>query len=255
MIRLMHGDCLEKMGGIGDGSVDMVMTDPPYGTTACKWDSVIPFEPMWAHLKRVIKPRGAIVLTTQEPFTSALISSNIKMFKYRWVWQKDNGSNFFAAKFMPLNDVEDVPVFSFGGINNGCKIPMAYNPQGIQSVCRTRINASGVGGKVGENRKTSMKGGVSYQQMTTGYPGMILRLQRDGNHEHPTQKPVALMEYLIKTYTLEGETVLDFTMGSGTTGVAAKQTGRSFIGIELDPEYFKIAKGRIENAAQQFELF
>jgi len=249
---LIQGDCLEEMKDIPDGSIDMVLADPPYGTTACKWDSVIPFEPMWEQLKRLTKKNGAIVLTSQDPFSSVLIGSNIDMYKYRWVWEKDNGSNFFAAKFMPLNNFEDVLVFSGGGINNGCKLPMVYNPQGITRIDKKCRNGKTVGGQVGGarggHRKPSMKEGVVYRQTVTGYPKMIQKFSRDRGAVHPTQKPVALMEYLIKTYTNEGETVLDFTMGSGTTGVACKNLNRNFIGIEKDEKYFDIAKKRIEDA-------
>jgi site-specific DNA-methyltransferase (adenine-specific) len=232
MIHLMQGDCLELMREIPDGSVDMVLADPPYGTTACKWDTVIDLPAMWAELKRIIKPNGAIVMTASQPFTTTLISSNIKMFKYCWVWDKKQGGNPLNAKRQPLRITEDVVVFNI----------KKYIPQ-----MRT-----------GRLRK---KGGITKQPETTGkvdldfssyndqyYPTNILRIPNCSNKKsrvHPTQKPVALMEYLIKTYTNEGETVLDFTMGSGTTGVACVNTGRNFIGIELDQAYFEIAKKRI----------
>jgi len=239
MINLMLGDCLERMKEIPDGSIDMVLADPPYGTTACKWDSVIPLEPMWEQLKRIIKPNGAIVLFASQPFTSILITSNIKMFKYSWVWDKVRGSNFFAAKFQPLNNSEDIVVFSTGGCNNGTSNPVPYYPQGIKS-CE-KGNKYG-GGKVGKAHGAIEK---EYIQKTTGYPFKIIKFSYEKSTIHPTQKPVALMEYLIKTYTLEGEAVLDFTMGSGTTGVACKNLNRNFIGIEKDETYFKIAQERI----------
>ena len=245
MINLMLGDCLERMKEIPDGSVDLILTDPPYGTTACKWDSVIPLEPMWEQLKRVIKPNGAIVLFGSQPFTSVLVSSNLKMFKYCWVWDKIRASNFFAAKFQPLNNTEDVVVFSHGGCNNGTKNPVPYFPQGIESCNIVAKNSKSVGGKIGDAHKTSMVRGGGYKQTTTGYPNKVIRFIRDKKPVHPTQKPVALMEYLIKTYTNENETVLDFTMGSGTTGVACKNLNRKFIGIEKDETYFKIAQDRI----------
>jgi len=245
MISLMQGDCLERMKEIESGSVDMVLTDPPYGTTACKWDSIIPLEPMWEQLKRIIKPNGAIVMTASQPFTTTLIASNMKMFKYCWVWEKDNASNFFAAKFQPLNNTEDIMIFSDGGCNNGTKNPVPYFPQGTKSVQRNITNSCDKGGAVGVAHRSTMKKGGEYKQQTAGYPKKLIRYKRDKGSLHPTQKPVALMEYLIKTYTNEGETVLDFTMGSGTTGVAAKNLGRKFIGIELDKEYFKIAEKRI----------
>lgn len=245
MINLMKGDCLERMKEIEDGSVDMVLTDPPYGTTACKWDSIIPLEPMWEQLKRVIKPNGAIVLFGSEPFSSALRMSNIKNYKYEWVWEKENASNFFQAKFCPLNKFENIIVFGDFGINTGTKKISTYNPQGVQEINKTCVNGKNVGGLVGQAHKIAMKEGRSYRQTKTGYPTRHLVFKRDNGKQHPTQKPVALMEYLIKTYTNEGETVLDFTMGSGTTGVACKNTKRDFIGIEMDDKYFEIAKKRI----------
>jgi len=249
MITLMHGDCLEKMQDIPDGSVDMVLADPPYQITACKWDSIIPLEPMWEHLKRVIKPNGAIVMTASQPFTTTLIASNMKMFKYCWVWDKVRGTNFFAAKFQPLNNTEDVIVFSMGGCNNGAKSRVPYNPQGIKTT--SKKNKYG-GGKVGYAHGATEK---DYLQTVTGYPFKIIQFSYEKQTVHPTQKPVALMEYLIKTYTNEGETVLDFTMGSGTTGVACVNLKRKFIGIELDDKYFEIAKERIKKAQQQMRLF
>ena len=236
MIELMQGDCLERMEEIPDGSVDMVLTDPPYGATACKWDSVIPLEPMWEQLKRVIKPNGAIVMTASQPFTTTLISSNMKMFKYCWVWQKQKPTNFFQVKTQPLKEHEDVVVF--------CRSKVNYYPQGTKpvSIKNGRKNKS-------SNIYSKYDGG-DYVQKVGNYPRSIQFVPTEGdkNRLHPTQKPVALMEYLIKTYTNEGETVLDFTMGSGTTGVAAKNLNRKFIGIELDQEYFKIAQERISAA-------
>ena len=246
MINLMLGDCLERMKEIPDGSVDMVMTDPPYGTTACKWDSVITLEPMWEQLKRVIKPSGAIVMTASQPFTTTLIASNIKMFRYCWVWDKSRATNFMSAKCMPLLKTEDVCVFSHATANAMSKLKMKYNPQGVKPVDWDKVNGSNVGGEVAKERGAIFKG--NYKQTLTGYPKNIIDLPNDNNRLHPTQKPVALMEYMIKTYTNEGETVLDFTMGSGTTGVACVNLGRSFIGIEMDENYFNIASNRIKEA-------
>jgi len=232
MINLMQGDCLELMKTIPDGSVDMVLTDPPYGTTACKWDSIIPFEPMWDQLKRVTKKKGAIVMTASQPFTSALVMSNVKMFKYCWVWEKNRATGVLNAKRQPLRSVEDICVFGAG----------FYNPQGLVSCNEPSRNGkteSPVYG-TGQNK--------SYIQQWTNYPKQVLKFDSVQRTVHPTQKPVALMKYLIRTYTNEGETVLDFTMGSGTTGVACKNLNRDFIGIELDEEYFKIAEERIANA-------
>lgn len=227
---LMQGDCLERMKEIPSGSADMILTDPPYGTTACKWDSIIPLEPMWEQLKRIIKPNGAIVITSSQPFTSVLVMSNPRQFKYEWVWQKEAGTGLLNAKRQPLRDNESVLVF----YSKQC----TYNPQftaGKPYRCK----------KGGETDCYGNSGEVTTISDGRRYPKTVQRFNRDKNKLHPTQKPVALMEYLIKTYTNEGETVLDFTMGSGSTGVAAKNLNRKFIGIELDSNYFQIAKERI----------
>jgi site-specific DNA-methyltransferase (adenine-specific) len=233
------------MSNIPDSSVDMVLADPPYGTTACKWDSIIPLEPMWEHLKRVIKPNGAIVMTASQPFTTTLIASNMKMFKYCWYWNKTRPTGFANAKKQPLRRVEEVAVF-YGS-------PPLYNPQGLIRINKTCKNSNTCGGDTIRGNtaesfgKGSMRtGGKEYIQEFTGYPSQVLRIPTDEAQKiHPTQKPVALMEYLIRTYTNEGEMVLDFTMGSGTTGVACVLTSRDFIGIELDKGYFDTAKKRI----------
>lgn len=229
---LYHGDCLEKMKEIPDGSVDMVLTDPPYGTTACKWDSVIPFEPMWEQIQRITKQNGAIVLFGSEPFSSALRMSNIKNYKYDWIWVKEQGVNQFLAKIQPLRQSENISVFY--------KKQSMYNRQmkeGTPYDVERELGCELYGEK--KKIRTVCSGGR--------VPTNILRFDREiRDRYHPTQKPVALMEYLIKTYTNEGETVLDFTMGSGTTGVACKNLNRKFIGIEKDDKYFEIAKKRIE---------
>jgi len=236
-IELIQGDCLEKMKDIPDGSIDMVMADPPYGTTACKWDSIIPLEPMWEQLKRVIKQNGAIVMTASQPFTTTLIASNMKMFKYCWVWKKSKCGSPFSAKYRPLCKHEDVLVFSKNGgktqylpqMTKGEPYKRAYTP--------TKTN----------NMKYGISG-VETDNKGTRHPTTIIDIRQKWRRQdqvHPTQKPVALMEYLIKTYTNEGETVLDFTMGSGTTGVACKNLNRNFIGIEKDDKYFEIAEKRI----------
>lgn len=247
MYKLLNGDCLEMMKRIPDKSIDLILCDLPYGTTQCKWDEIIPFKPLWEAYERIIKDDGAIVLFASQPFTSKLIMSNLNLYKYSWVWEKDNASNFFAAKFQPLNNTEDIVVFSKGGCNNGTKNPIKYYPQGVTAIDKEVTNGKNVGGQVGQAHKTSMKAGRTYKQTTTGYPFKILKFKRDKGSLHPTQKPVELLEYLIKTYTNEGELVLDNTMGSGSTGVACLNTNRNFIGIELDENYFNIAKERIEN--------
>lgn len=220
--------------------VDAIITDPPYGTTACKWDSVIPFEPMWERLNQLIKPNGAIVLFGSEPFSSALRMSNIKRYKYDWVWVKSKLVNRLNAKKQPLRNTETVSVF----YNAQC----TYNPQGVESCHKTTSTGSNSGlyGRV--------KAGEKYIQTQTNYPKNAIEFKSQSGL-HPTQKPIPLLEYLVKTYTNEGETVLDFTMGSGTTGVACKRTGRNFIGIEQDEKYFKIAKERIEKETVQLKAF
>ena len=243
--ELWQGDCLELMKNIPDGSVDLVLADPPYGTTACKWDSVIPFEPMWEQLNRIIKPNGAICLFASQPFTTKLISSNITNFKYLYVWEKTKACNFMHAKNMPLKLHEDICVFSNGIIAHSGKKKMPYFPQGVIEVNkvwkRPRLYDSEHNLKRPSHKTTRM---ITKEN----FPSDILRFNSVHNPPHPTQKPIDLLEYLIRTYTNEGETVLDFTMGSGSTGVACVNANRRFIGIELDDGYFEIAKKRIEEA-------
>lgn len=235
----MHGDCLEEMKKISDGSIDLVLTDPPYGTTACKWDTIIPFEPMWEQLKRITKKNGAIVLFGSQPFTSALVMSNPKMFKYEWVWEKSHPTGFGSSKYNPLKYHENILIFSDGATT--------YNPQMTKGVPNHSMGKIVNGGKIESESYIKIKA-VQSQQSENKYPKSVQKVSNPRTKNmHPTQKPVALMEYLIKTYTNEGETVLDFTMGSGTTGVACKNLNRNFIGIELDETYYNIAKERIEN--------
>jgi len=231
---LMLGDCLSRMADIAPNSVEMVMVDPPYGTTACKWDSIIPFALMWAQIDRVLKRTGVAVFTASQPFTSALVMSNPKKFRHSWVWEKSRATLFQYANKRPMKGFEDILCFG------GCK---TYNPQGLIEVNRPN-NRGSVGGKFGDN----WRGDVVHTTRFTGYPKGIIKIPNEGRTVHPTQKPVALMEYLIRTYTNEGETVLDFTMGSGTTGVAAVNAWRNFIGIEMDVRYFEIARSRIHAA-------
>ena len=232
-IKLLQGDCLELMKDIPDGSIDMILCDLPYGTTACKWDSVIPFEPLWEQYKRIIKLNGAIVLTASQPFTTALISSNIKEFRYCWIWDKTKGGNFALAKKQPMKSHEDVCVFY--------KKQPTYNPEMEE---RGKVRKKG-GGTASDN--FGIIPTVSFNNLY--YPKSIIQFSTGSriDHHHPTQKPVALMEYLIRTYTNKGETVLDNCMGSGTTGVACLNTGRNFIGMEKDETYFHVAKNRIES--------
>lgn len=249
MITLWHGDCLEKMKDIPDKSVDMILTDPPYGTTSCKWDIVIQFEPMWIELKRIIKDRGAICLFSTQPFTSRLICSALGIFRYCWVWDKGGASNFLNAKLEALRRTEDINIFSLSACNTMSKAKMTYYPQGIIKGNKVRKNSVSVGGAVGIASAIGPRPGEVYLQGYTNYPTNILKYLKVMGGQHPTQKPVPLLEYLIKTYTLEGEMVLDFTMGSGSTGVACKNLNRSFIGIEKDEKYFKIAEARINAKA------
>jgi site-specific DNA-methyltransferase (adenine-specific) len=256
-MQLLKGDCLEEMNKIPDGCIDLVLTDPPYGTTACKWDSVIPFEPMWEQLHRVIKGNGAIVLFGSEPFSSALRMSNINRYKYDWYWRKSRPSGFVNAKLKPLKDVEQIMVFSKGTTANGSINNMPYYPQDLEKIDKKweRPKKYFTDSGVNPMRDShSLARTIEY----TNYPRQILDFQMHNSKQlHPTQKPVALLEYLIRTYTNDGETVLDFTMGSGSTGVACVNTGRNFIGIELDSNYYDIACKRIRDAhvaGQQLEL-
>ena len=226
---------------IPDSSIDAVITDPPYGTTQCKWDSVIPFEPMWEQLNRIIKPNGAIVLFGAEPFSSTLRVSNIKNYKYDWVWEKTQATGHLNAKKQPLRSNELISVFY--------KKQCTYNPQKTQGHKPMNRGMR----KLSVQNKTQVYGKATkelpFGGNTDRYPrtNIVFKSDKQKSYLHPTQKPVALMEYLIKTYTNENETILDFTMGSGSTGVAAKNTNRSFIGIELDDKYFEIAENRITN--------
>ncbi len=233
MINLIQGDCLSKLSIIPSGVVDLILVDPPYGTTACKWDSVIPIDKMWEQLKRVIKPNGAIVMTSSQPFTTVLISSNMEMFKYCWVWEKSRSTGFLQAKYMPMKSHEDICVFVKKGIPT-------YNPQKTTGHAPTN-SAKGCGHSptFGASKERNYSGGD-----TTRNPKTVQRFKSERGL-HPTQKPVELMEYLIKTYSNKGDIVLDFAMGSGTTGVAAVNCDRSFIGIELDEKYFVTAAKRI----------
>ena len=234
--ELHLGDCLEVMKSIPAGSVDMILCDLPYGTTRNKWDSVISFDDLWMEYGRICI--GPIVLTASQPFTSSLVMSNAKWFRHNWVWKKTAATGHLNAKRMPMKQHEDVLVF--------CRDSPTYNPQGLapyNKVTRRGNNGANFGDSGKEN----------FQEWTN-YPRSVLEFSNDAKPVHPTQKPVALMEYLIRTYTNEGDSVLDNCMGSGTTGVACMNTGRRFIGIEMDAGYFQMAHGRImeaETAAEQ----
>ena len=241
-MKLYNDDCFNIFPQILDKSIDLVLCDMPYGTTACKWDTVLDLEKMWVELKRIVKSNTAIILFCRHPFTSVLITSNLKMFKYTGIWQKDNASNFVAAKYQPLDNIEDFAVFSFGGANHGCKTPMTYNPQGLIEINKLQRTNLKVGGKLEDGApRMRLSGKDPHIQRYKNYPYKTIKFGIERNYRHPTQKPVALMEYLIKTYSNEGDVVLDFCMGSGTTGVACKNLNRDFIGIEKEKKYFDIA--------------
>tara|TARA_B100001939_G_scaffold47384_2_gene36847 strand:+ start:826 stop:1686 length:861 start_codon:yes stop_codon:yes gene_type:complete len=264
--ELWCGDCLEEMNKIADESVDLILCDLPYGTTdrkgveekgnnrLLKWDTVIPLDLLWEQYRRILKPLGTVALTADQPFTSMLILSNLDWFKYEWIWKKQKTTGFLLANYRPMKETEDVVIFSPGGAaaasRNGKN--MTYNPQGlIEKKVKKKNNAKRLGKflhnpeHMGSNNKLLHE--TEYEQKWTNYPSEIIEFGLDRNVIHPTQKPVALMEYLIKTYSNEGDTVLDNCMGSGTTGVACKKTNRNFIGIEKESEYFTQAKERIES--------
>jgi site-specific DNA-methyltransferase (adenine-specific) len=253
MIQLLCGDCLELMPTLEADSVDAIITDLPYGTTACKWDMVIPFEPMWAQVRRILKPRGAFVTTASQPFTSLLIVSNLAWFKYEWIWEKTHPGDIFNAKHKPMRDHENIVVFSPGTTANGSDRNMVYNPQGLiynPVVIRNSYRKDGEGAY--KRKRPSHPEFIVSEY--TGYPTTILDISKGPSPNHPTEKPVALLEYLIRTYTNEGDTVCDIAMGSGTTGVACVKTGRSFIGIERDADYFAISEARVADAQKQPRL-
>ena len=266
MLKLYQGDCLVEMNKITEDSVDLILCDLPYGTTDRKgikdkgdnrllaWDTVIPLDKLWEQYKRVLKPNGTVVLTADQPFTSQLIVSNIDWFKYEWIWKKRKTTGFLLANYRPMKQTEDIVVFSPAGAaaasRNGGN--MTYNPQGlIEKKVKKKNNAKRLG-KFLHNPEHMGAGNkllhdTEYEQKYTNYPSEMIEFGLDKNIIHPTQKPVALMEYLIRTYTNEGEVVLDNCMGSGTTGVACVNTNRKFIGIEMNDNYFQLASDRINN--------
>ncbi len=272
-IILYQGDCLIEMENIPNQSVDLICTDLPYGTTDRKgteskgenrllvWDTVIPLDKLWENYKRILKPNGAVVLTADQPFTSQLILSNLEWFKYEWIWKKKKTTGFLLANYRPMKCTEDIVVFSPAGAAAASKNGrnMTYNPQGlVEKNVKKKNSAKRLGNflhnpeHMGKNNK--LLHDSEYEQKYTNYPSEIIEFGLDKDSVHPTQKPVALMEYLIKTYSNEGETILDNCMGSGTTGVACVNTNRNFIGIEMDEQYYKIAKERIESAVPVEEV-
>jgi site-specific DNA-methyltransferase (adenine-specific) len=241
MNHLYLEDCMEGMKDIPDKFFDMIICDLPYGTTACKWDTIIPFEPLWEQYKRIIKDNGAIVLTASQPFTSALVMSNVKMFKYEWVWEKTIASNFMLSKKQPQKKHENILVFykEQPNINLQMEVGKPYKDS-------VRKRTVGI-----HNQETIKK---AIENIGTRYPSSVQKINSISEGLHPTQKPVALFEYLIKTYTNEGELVLDNCMGSGTTAIACMKTGRNYIGFELDPDYHKAAQERIDSYASQMRM-
>jgi len=239
--KIYSGDCLEIMKSIGDKSIDMILCDLPYGTTACKWDVIIPFEPLWEQYKRIIKDNGAIVLTASQPFTSALVMSNIKMFRHTWVWNKNNSAGFATAKIRPFAVCEDVIVFGINKVN--------YYPQ-IETRGKERV-------KGGYSASDNYLLKPIKSKSNTYYPKNLINISNavQIGKEHPTQKPVALFEYLIKTYTNENETILDNCSGSGTTAIACINTNRNYICIEKDKTYFDKSVERIEKHLSQTNMF
>ena len=251
--NIYNMDCLEGMKQIPDGTIDAVICDLPYGTTACPWDSVIPFEPLWEQFKRVTKPNAAIVLFGSEPFSSALRMSAIDLYKYDWIWTKNMASGFLEAKNKPMKIHETISVFSKGACSNGCKHRVTYNPQGL---VKSSILKKNVPHNVYGNRK-SREAGSTFTQEQANYPVSVLPFDIEplSTRFHPTQKPVDLLRYLVLTYTNEGDTVLDNCMGSGTTAIACIKERRHFIGFELSKEYFDKAVRRIKAEQAQLTLF
>jgi len=242
--NLILGDCLQELPKLKDKSIDFIFADMPYGTSGCRWDTVIPMEPLWAELERVITPRGIIALTATPPFSAVVMSSNLPLFKYRWVWDKIQGGNFQLAKLQPMNNVEDVLIFSHGKSANGAKSKAIYYPQMTK-----HAKPSKSGGPPSVSKLLNSNSMVAQKSVRTEkYPTALVQFRKPHSSKrfHPTEKPTDLIEYMIKTYTLEGEVVLDFCMGSGSTGVAALNTGRKFIGIEKDEEYFMKCQSRLE---------
>ena len=247
--KLFNGDCLEVMKKIPDKSIDMILCDLPYGTTASNWDKIIDFEQLWNQYERIIKDNGAIALFGSGQFTYKLIASNEKMYKYKWIWFKTKRGNFVNAKNRPMTSYEEIMMFSKGNTANGSKIKMNYFPQGLVEKTTIRHDKSGTRFGTMAGKRPSHKETIVSEY--TNYPFDVLQFKSVSKPVHPTQKPVDLLEYLIKTYTTEDGIVLDNCMGSGSTGVACVKTNRNFIGIELDENYFNIAKDRIENTQKE----
>ena len=272
-VELYLGDCLEKMTHLPDDSVDLILADLPYGTTdrsgkkgsrIFKWDSVIPLDSLWEQYRRILKTNGTVVLTADQPFTSQLVMSNLKWFKYEWIWKKSRTTGFFTANYRPMKSTEDILVFSEGGAAAASaksgRGNMTYNPQGlVEKRVKKKNNAKRLGKLLGNvdfvGANNKMLGDSEYEQKYTNYPTEVLEFSIETGTIHPTQKPVPLMEYLVRTYSNEGETVLDNVMGSGTTGLACMRANRNFIGMEKEQEYFDVALERLSvELSESYEL-
>jgi site-specific DNA-methyltransferase (adenine-specific) len=239
--NIILGDCLEVMKEIPDKSIDMILCDLPYGTTGCKWDSIIPLDQLWEHYCRLIKVNGAIVLTGSQPFTTKLIMSKFDLFKYELIWEKSKCTGYFDVQYRPMKKHENILVFGYGGVSNCSNPRMNYNPIGIIPLEKPKK-------RTGKNTDATCRSMVEArgQQTYTNFPNSILKFNSETKTIHPTQKPLALFEHLIKTYSNEGDLILDNCIGSGTTALACKNLNRNFIGIEKDENYYKIAKERVE---------
>ena len=249
--KIYNQDCTKKLQKLiqEEVKVDLILTDPPYGTTANNWDKIIPYTEMWTQLKQIIKPNGIIAIFSTQPYTTQLIHSNIKMYRYSWIWDKKTSSNFLNCNYQPLKRTEDINIFSNGTIGSKSRNPIRYNPQNIKKINKKKKNNpnSKYRKQMGYNTNNNIiNSNKEYTQKYTNYPTNIITFPKDKNNTHPTQKPVALLEYLIRTYTDENELVLDFTMGTGSTGVACQNTNRNFIGIEINKKYFDIAEKRLK---------
>ena len=248
--QIYNMDCLKGMENIDDKSIDMILCDLPYGTTASKWDKIIDFSKLWNEYMRIIKDQGVIALTSNASFTNKLINSNEKYYKYKWIWIKNTKTNFVNAKNRPLTQYEEILMFSKGNTANGSKIKMNYYPQGIEKVDKVI--------KAGKNRFGTVAGirpshKSEFIREYKNYPVDVLYFNKDKENLHPNQKPLALFEYLIKTYTKENELVLDNCMGSGTTAVACINTNRNYVGFEIEQKYFDIAQKRIRESIEKKE--
>lgn len=251
--KLFNGDCLEVMKKIPDKSIDMILVDPPYGTTCLKWDNVINFDELWKHYERIIKDNGVIAIFGIQPFTSMLITSNLNLYRYSWVWKKDTATGHLNANYKPMQITEDINIFSKGTVGSLSKNPIVYYPQGVTVINKTKKNnpnSTWRKNKGYESMNNVLNSDKEFVQKYTGYPNNILEFARDKNAIHPTQKPVDLLRYLIRTYTNKDDLILDNCMGSGSTIVASLLENRKAIGIELNEKYFAMAKDRIEKCKE-----